>query len=68
MDLFSRFFEPTANEVDVLTKKNQNFCTTRDLSLSKLISGELTWKTVDIDTGLAAEALLGSPHEQGRIC
>lgn len=40
-----------------LMKKNHNLRTTRDLLLPKLISGELDVEDIDIDTGLAAEAL-----------
>ena len=38
---FDRTVDPLHDLVKVLSRKNRNLCTTRDLLLPKLISGEL---------------------------
>lgn len=57
MELFSNMVEPMGCQVELLTKRNANLRTTRDLLLPKWISGQLDVEDLDIDVGMTAEEL-----------
>ncbi|TWT74056.1 Type I restriction modification DNA specificity domain protein [Allorhodopirellula solitaria] len=56
-DEFDTQFHTIQSQIEVLGRKTANLRTTRDLLLPKLISGKLDVEDLDIDVGLAADAL-----------
>lgn len=49
IQMFESIIVPVSSEIKILTDKNINLCTTRDLLLPHLISGEVDVSTLDIN-------------------